>query len=210
MYFFFKKVINITNNLKNNKLHILPTDTIYGLCGIATNYYVIEEIYNIKKRDEKKALTIFPESIEKIEQYVFLNTLSRELIQNFFPGTLTLVLRKKNNKKISPNISRNEFLGIRSPNHPLIQNILQKLNAPMAATSVNCSGEPDINDSEELKKFAYKHSINLILEENQKISQPSTILKIDGNKYEFLRYYPESDLYKQIMNILHKYKKDNC
>lgn len=193
---------HIIEKLRNNEIYILPTDTIYGLCGIATKEHVVKKIYTIKQRDYRKSLTIFPESIVRIEQYVVLNDFSRELIRNFFPGNLTLVLRKKNNNKLSKNISQNEFLGIRCPNHPLLQNILTELDDPLIATSVNCSGESDINDADALKNFAQQHAINCILGERQKVSQPSTILKIDGNEYEFLRHYPGSDLYKKIMQII--------
>lgn len=197
---------NIIEILYNN-VCILPTDTIYGIFGLATDTEIIKKIYQIKRRNSKKALTIFPESMEKISDYVILDSLSQKLISQFFPGNLTLVLRKKESEILAKNISPNDFLGIRFPNHPLLQKILMELKQPLVATSVNCSGDPDLNSPVELQKFADQHNVPLFLEKKHKISPPSIVLKIDGNKYEFLRYYPESVSYKKIMKIIKQHQK---
>ena len=81
--------------LKNGDLVIFPTETVYGLGGNATNKNAINKIYKIKNRPYKNPLICHFKDIENIEKNFFLNDISYMLAEKFWPGPLTLVLKKK-------------------------------------------------------------------------------------------------------------------
>lgn len=193
----------IIQKLHQGEIFIFPTDTIYGLCCLANNIRSVQKIYQIKERDLQKSLTVFAQSIEKIADYVKLNALSKKLIEEFFPGALTLILPKTDDQ--FDHISNNQFLGIRYPKDDFLQNILKQLHSPLIATSVNISSESEISTVSELIYFAQQNQINLIFDPNYQKKKSSTILKIAKHETRFLRFYPQEPLYQQIKKIINSY-----
>ena len=160
----------ITNKIKQGKIFIYPTDTIYGLGCDATNINSVNKIKKIKSRDKNKPLSIIAPSIDWIKQNLIINA----NLNKYFPGPYTLILKKKN-KDFLNHVSNTDSLGIRIPDNNFTKQI-QKSNLPFITTSVNLSGKKpaiSIKDiSEELKK-----QVDEVIEADDKLSgNPSTLV----------------------------------
>ena len=77
------------------ELVIFPTETVYGLGADATNSVAIKKIYKIKNRPLNNPIISHFRNLEKLNDHVELNEIAIKLANFFWPGPLTLILKKK-------------------------------------------------------------------------------------------------------------------
>ena len=171
------------------KIFVYPTDTIYGIGGIATLDRTVKKIRDIKSRDSKPFSIIAPSkkwindnfSIE--ENNIYLDKL---------PGPYTLILNYRNlDKENNNNIVSKETaksltsLGVRIPNH-WISDLIQELNIPFITTSLNISGEPPYKKLNNLDK-KIEEKVDYIIDEGELNSNPSTIIDLRDNNIKEIK-----------------------
>jgi L-threonylcarbamoyladenylate synthase len=126
--------------LKAGKLIGLPTETVYGLAADAKNDEAIKKIFSVKGRPTDHPLIVHIGSFEEINDWA--ETISPEahiLMQEFWPGPLTLILKKQ--AHVSNLVTANQdSVGLRMPNHPMAQALLQAFGGGVAAPSANQFG----------------------------------------------------------------------
>jgi L-threonylcarbamoyladenylate synthase len=125
----------------------IPTDTVYGLAASAFNEAAIARLYQIKERDPKKSIAVLlgnPSQAREIAEN--FPQKAEILAKTFWPGGLTLIVSKK--KSLPPNISSNEKIGIRIPDHTFIRELIRR-TGPLATTSANLSGQPAANNTDD-------------------------------------------------------------
>lgn len=84
----------LANILENGGIAVIPTDTIYGLVGDATNEEVIRKIYEIKHREKDKPLLILISNIEMLNNYVEnISDLERKIITKFWGSSESLSVK---------------------------------------------------------------------------------------------------------------------
>ncbi|WP_273789574.1 L-threonylcarbamoyladenylate synthase [Bartonella sp. ML70XJBT] len=173
--------------LEQGKLVALPTETVYGLAGDATNGRALSSIFSTKKRPQFNPLIAHVNSIEMAERYVEIDFLSRQLMEAFWPGPLTLVLPLKAQHDIHPLTTAGlNTLAIRFPDSRFSE-IVQYFGRPLAAPSANQSGRLSPTSAEAV--FAsLGESVPLILDGGPtRIGLESTIVKICGEDIYLLR-----------------------
>ena len=169
----------LTNKIKQGKIFIYPTDTIYGIGCDATNKQAVEKIKKIKSREKDKPLSIIAPSIDWIKKNCIIN---KEIdINKYLPGPYTLILKKKNPSFLS-HVSDTDSLGIRIPDNDLIKDI-QKSNLPFVTTSVNLSGQKPATSISDINKRIINQVDEIIKEEDEnKLSGKPSILIINGKE----------------------------
>lgn len=126
--------------LEQDQLVAIPTETVYGLAGNALSAAAITKIFEAKDRPHFDPLIVHVPNIEACERYATeVPPLARKLAEKFWPGPLTLLLKKK---EIIPDLvtSGLDTVGLRCPDHPLTRSLLQSLSFPLAAPSANPFG----------------------------------------------------------------------
>ena len=157
----FKKLPNIykviLQELKDGKVIICPTDTVYGLIADASNKKAVEKIFLIKKRSKEKTLPIFVKDIKTLRKIADLDREKEKILKKFWPGKITFVLKaKKEAFKLFPFgiIKDNKTIAVRMPNYKFLNFLLKKSNLFLTATSANISGKESlIKPIEILKEF---------------------------------------------------------
>jgi L-threonylcarbamoyladenylate synthase len=126
--------------LVNGDLVSIPTETVYGLAGNAFDQEAVLKIFQVKNRPTFDPLIVHTYSFEKIYEFVEdVPEKALKLIKRFWPGPLTLLLKKSG--KISDLVtSGSDLVAIRVPNHPLTLELLNRLDFPLAAPSANPFG----------------------------------------------------------------------
>jgi L-threonylcarbamoyladenylate synthase len=117
----------------------IPTETVYGLAGLALNESACRSIFSIKGRPLVDPLIVHVPNSEMAEQLAELPPTFKTLTETFWPGPLTLILRKKD---LVPDLvtAGKQTVALRMPNHPVALALLKKLQAPLAAPSANPFG----------------------------------------------------------------------
>lgn len=126
--------------LQNGEVVAIPTETVYGLAANAFDAKAVAQIFKVKNRPFFDPLIVHTNNLEKIEDWVEeVPPLAKQVAQTFWPGPLTIVLKKK---PVIPDLvtAGNNTVAVRIPNHPLTLQLLAQLNFPVAAPSANPFG----------------------------------------------------------------------
>lgn len=123
--------------LEREDIVAIPTETVYGLAANIFSEKAIKKIFELKKRPFFNPLIVHIKSIDYLTQIADdIPVDAMKLAETFWPGPLTLVLKKKS--EISDLItSGKKTVGIRVPNHKLTLRLLQNIDFPLAAPSAN-------------------------------------------------------------------------
>ena len=126
--------------LLQNEVVAIPTETVYGLAGNALNEIAVSKIFEAKNRPHFDPLIVHVSSVSEVSNYVEkIPELAFNLMENFWPGALTVLLPKKTCIPDLTTSGLNE-VGIRIPNHPITLELLKSLPFPLAAPSANPFG----------------------------------------------------------------------
>ena len=118
-----------------------PTETVYGLGADATNDEAIAAVYAAKDRPRVNPLIVHLDGAAAAEREASFDTRARRLAERFWPGALTLVVRRRSDSRLSPLVSAGlDTVGVRVPAHPVALALLAAARRPVAAPSANPSG----------------------------------------------------------------------
>lgn len=130
---------------------IYPTDTVYGIGCDPFNDESVLRVFKTKNRPLEKQLPILASSIETLAHLVNITKEANILINYFWPGQLTLIL-KLNNKSLISKYAFDYTVAVRIPNNLCITNLIQLTkNKLLIGTSANLSNHPPFSSLEDLK-----------------------------------------------------------
>lgn len=123
--------------LKKGELVALPTETVYGLAADAYNEIAVQKIFIAKGRPLNHPLIVHIDAYEKLEDWTKdVSIHAQKLAEHFWPGPLTIILKKKND--ISDLITAGlNTIAIRVPQHPIMLEVINKLGNGIVAPSAN-------------------------------------------------------------------------
>ena len=166
----------------------IPTDTVYGIAASPYNNKAIKKIFSIKKRSMSNSLVLLCSNYKMAKKYAIFNKIANNLKKKFWPGPLTLILKKKSSLKISKKwISKNNSIGIRIPDHNVPIKIIEKCNFPIFCTSANISSKKSCRDIKDIVKNFKNKKITIINDGKTKFGLDSTIIDVTKNKINILR-----------------------
>jgi L-threonylcarbamoyladenylate synthase len=127
------------SRLRRGELLAFPTETVYALAGDARNKAVIEKIYQLKQRPLQQPLSVLlPHPVNLKNWVAAVPTLAEPLIHHFWPGPLTLIFNK--HPSVLPTLTGGSLkIGLRVPDQPIAQQLLQAFGNGLAAPSANRS-----------------------------------------------------------------------
>jgi L-threonylcarbamoyladenylate synthase len=164
---------DIAESIKQNKIVIIPSDTIYGFLAKTGNE---EKLREIKKRDDKPFLFL----ISNLKQLEELNVDYKKhlnILNRYWPGKITFIMENDSKKTV----------GIRFPEWDVLLRILNIVNRPLLSTSVNYSGMESINNVDEIiKEFDSKADL-IIVDRGFKEGKASTIVDLTVNPFKIIR-----------------------
>lgn len=132
-----KDLSRAIQTLKNNELVAIPTETVYGLAGNAYSEKAIRKIFELKNRPLNNPLIVHIKSINVLDEIASeISDSAYKLAEKFWPGPLTLVLKKKSHISDLVTAGQNT-IAVRVPNHPLTSELLENLEFPLVAPSAN-------------------------------------------------------------------------
>jgi len=165
----------------------LPTETVYGLAGDATNPEAISRIYETKGRPSFNPLIAHVGTLAMAEAQAEFSLLAHLLAEKFWPGALTIVLPLKANHTVHDLATAGlDTVALRMP-RGFASRLITAFGRPLAAPSANLSGKISTTDAHHVADDLGDR-INLILDDGPTpIGVESTIVKIDGEKIYLLR-----------------------
>jgi L-threonylcarbamoyladenylate synthase len=119
----------------------VPTETVYGLAGNATDAQAVASIYAAKGRPSINPLIVHVSDRAMAEGIARFSTVAARLADRFWPGPLTMVLPLRPDSSIAPGVTADlPTVALRVPAHPAMQGLIRESGYPLAAPSANRSG----------------------------------------------------------------------
>lgn len=132
---------NAAKELAAGNLVSFPTETVYGLGADAGNDRAVANIFTAKKRPDFNPLIIHVKTAENAFALGKSNATAQRLANHFWPGGLSLVVRRLKDAPVSPLATAGlQTIALRVPAHPVAQSLLQSWGGAIAAPSANPSG----------------------------------------------------------------------
>ena len=162
---------------------LYPTDTVYGLGANIFNNDAVKRIYEIKKRDPSKPLSVLVQDTESLELIAHLNRNSREIVNKWLPGPFTFILNKK--KIVSPYVSASAKVGVRIPDYKIARALASLF--PITTTSANITNECTLSNPQDILK-QIGDTVDLVIDVGDlNKSKPSTVIDLSSSKPTLVR-----------------------
>lgn len=158
-----KDISRAVQLLNAEELVAIPTETVYGLAGNIYSEKAVKRIFETKKRPFFNPLIVHIPSFDMISDIVSnLPEKAKLLADAFWPGPLTLVLKKK---ATIPDVitAGKDTVAVRIPNHPIALKLLEQLDFPLAAPSANPFGSISPTTAEHVDNY-FKNDIKMVLD----------------------------------------------
>ncbi len=189
-------LITAADLLRQGKLVIFPTDTVYGIGVNPFDPAAIERLYQAKGRPSDKGIPILLAGRQALAQVTAplptaMQAWLEPVLERFWPGALTLVLPRHSG--LPDVISSNAGIAVRIPDHPVAQAIIRAAGGAVAASSANRSGEaPAVTAAEALTSLE-GWAAAVVDGGRAPGGIPSTVLDLTGPTPRLLRAGPISD-----------------
>lgn len=127
--------------LESGGLVAVPTETVYGLAARADSPEAVARIYAAKGRPSFNPLIVHVTGIAQAERYAVLSDDARGLMEDHWPGPLTLVLPRRADAPLADAVTAGlPTVALRAPSHPVMYDLLKQVPFALAAPSANRSG----------------------------------------------------------------------
>lgn len=212
----YNKIKPAAESIRNGKLVLFPTETVYGIGANALDENAVKDIFIAKGRAQDNPLIVHIANIEKLDDLVQnVGEIELKLMKTFWPGPLTIVLEKK---PIIPNVITGglDTVAIRMPSNEIARKLIEYSGCPIAAPSANVSGKPSGTLVEDIIE-ELDGKVDYIIDSGKvDIGVESTVVRVVDGKVHILRpgkITPE-DIQKLGLEvfiekqILGEYKKD--
>ncbi|OGO52907.1 MAG: threonylcarbamoyl-AMP synthase [Chloroflexi bacterium RBG_16_68_14] len=160
--------------LRRGGLVAYPTDTVYGLAADPANPQAVEKLFEAKRRPPNQPVPLLLASAADVALVVSdVPEVARRLMDAFWPGALTIVLRKAPSFQSA---AVGETVGLRVPDHPVPRELARLLGGPITGTSSNVSGGPEPLTADEARS-QLGDAVDLILDGDRcPGGRPSTVV----------------------------------
>ncbi len=176
----------IKTKLLRYDLVVLPTETVYGLAGLGTSIKSAKKIYLLKKRPLNKKLIFHCSNLKMVNKFFNLDDENLILGKKFWPGPLTLVLKRRS-KEIPLSLTLNNECAVRIPKNKFTLNLIDKLGKPLVMPSANKFKELSPINSEMVFKQFIDTNLLIIDDGKCKVGIESTLIKISNHKLKIIR-----------------------
>lgn len=183
-----KDLEKIIQTLEDGGIIIYPTDTMYAIGCHALKERAIERICKLKDIDPRKQhLSIICYDLSNISEYAKIDNATFKLMKRNLPGAFTFIL--PTGSKLPKIFKNRKEVGIRMPDHPIIMEICQLLDAPILTTTLPLEEGEEIEyiTTPELIEEKFGRDADIIIDGGIGDIEPSTIVNCVDGEAEVVR-----------------------
>ena len=173
--------------LREGKLLLYPTDTVWGLGCDATNEEAVQKVYQLKNRSESKSLVVLVDSLKMLNEYIqYIPDEALKLLNSLEKPTTIIYEHQRGLAKNM--VADDNTIAVRIPNHQFCKDLIKEFGKPIVSTSANKSGEETPKSFGEISPAIVEGVDYVVKIERDKVSdKSSTILKLIGDEVQVIR-----------------------
>lgn len=172
--------------LLNDGVVAFPTETVMGLGVIYNSEKAYNKLNKVKERPEDKPYTLMLKDTKEIEKYGVVDEATQRVIDEFMPGSLTILVPVKGDSVPAYVTHNTGVIGMRIPANEEALELLKAVELPLLVPSANKSGQKPAYNSEEVKKI-FGDELDYIINGSAKSNVPSTIVDLTKGDIKVVR-----------------------
>lgn len=175
------EVVNLAGTvLRDGGIVVFPTETVYGLGALADSKFGPHEIFEVKVRPTDLPIPLLVETEDALDTWGSdIPDYAHRLAHEFWPGAITLVVTASD--RVPKDFrAPNGTIGLRSPDHELVMELIQAAGGPLFATSANTHGNPAPGSFSEVEPRIIAHADLVIDGGETQHQQASTVVLCTG------------------------------
>ena len=173
--------------LQQGEVLAVPTDSSYALVCHLDDKAAVDQLRRIRGLDDKRLLSLICRDLSELASYARVDNTQFRLLKLGTPGPFTFILEAS--KEVPRRVShpQRKTIGLRVPEHPALQALLEVHGAPLLATTLILPGETEpLNDPEEILERLDKQ-IAGVIDSGACPLEPTTVVDLSGDAPEVLR-----------------------
>ncbi len=173
--------------LQKGGIVAVPTDSSYALVCHLDDKAAADNLRRIRAVDDKHHLTLLCRDLSELASYARVDNRQYRLLKSATPGPYTFILEAS--KEVPRRLSHpsRKTIGLRVPDHKVLQELLALHGAPLLATTLIAPGETEpLNDAHDIRE-RYEHQVAGVIDAGACALQPTTVIDLTGDEPEVIR-----------------------
>ena len=165
----------------------VPTDSSYALVCHVDDKAAVDQLRRIRGIDEKHHLTLLCRDLSELANYARVDNRQFRLIKQATPGPFTFILEAT--KEVPRRLShpQRKTIGLRVPEHKVLQDLLELHGAPLIAATLILPGEDDpLNDPQDIRE-RLEHQVGAVIDAGACALAPTTVVDMTQDEPVLLR-----------------------
>ena len=165
----------------------IPTDSSYALVCHLDDKAAAERLRRIRGIDDKHHLTLLCRDLSELAQYARVDNAQYRLLKQATPGPYTFILEAS--KEVPRRVSHpsRRTIGLRVPEHRVLQALLEELGQPLLATTLIVPGETEpLNDPDEIRE-RLQNQVAAVVDAGACPMAPTTVIDLSRGEPELVR-----------------------
>ena len=179
-----KQAVNL---LHSGGVLAVPTDSSYALVCHLDDKAAVDKLRTIRGVDDKHHLALLCRDLSELALYAKVDNRQFRLLKSATPGPYTFILEAT--KEVPRRVSHpsRKTIGLRVPQHPVLQTLLDLHNAPLLATTLIPKDEREpLNDAHEIRE-RYEHQVAGVIDAGACTTEPTTVVDLCGDEPVLMR-----------------------
>lgn len=182
-----RRVKAIVDIIHSGGLIAYPTDSSYAFGCHIGDKNAIDRIHRIRRTDKKHNFTLVCADLSEISVYARVDNWAYRMLKSMTPGPYTFVLPATREVPKRLQNPKRRTIGLRVPDHRLVQVMLAELGEPIMSSTLSLPGESmPLTDPLEIEE-RIGHQIEAIIDAGPAGIEPTTVLDLSGGSVEILR-----------------------
>jgi tRNA threonylcarbamoyl adenosine modification protein (Sua5/YciO/YrdC/YwlC family) len=174
--------------LEKGGILAVPTDSSYALVCHLDDKAAADNLRRIRGVDDKHHLTLLCRDLSELANYARVDNQQFRLVKSATPGPYTFILEAS--KEVPRRLSHpsRKTIGLRVPDHQVLQALLALHSGPLLATTLIARGEAEpLNDPHEIRD-RYEHQLGAVIDAGACALEPTTVVDLTGDEPLVIRH----------------------
>lgn len=166
---------------------VYPTDSSYAIACQLDDKQALDRVRHIRQLDDKHNFTLVCTDLTQVSNFTKIGNDAYRLIKALTPGAFTFILDATREVPRRLQHPKKKTIGIRIPDHPITQLLVQELGEPLLSSTLILPGDSEaLTDPYEIRN-KLEHELDLVIDAGIIASEQTTMIECSGNGCEIVR-----------------------
>ncbi|MGR9107873.1 MAG: L-threonylcarbamoyladenylate synthase [Gammaproteobacteria bacterium] len=173
--------------IRNGGVIIYPTDSSYAFGCHMDDKPALDRIRRIRRLDDRHNFTLVGKDLAQIANFANISNDAYRLVKQVTPGPFTFIFKATREVPRRLQHPKRKSVGVRIPDHPVAQALLNELGEPMFSSTLILPGHLEALDDPQDIRERMEHEVELIIDSGIVAHTPTTMVDLTGKNPEVIR-----------------------